>query len=603
MEQLGPYTNLEKIGEGGMGVTYRAWQDSLNRHVAIKMLKEGADQKGLDRFRREGKAIASMDKHGSIVQVHDAHLDEPPYYLVLEFLQGRSLASLLAQNGRLPKEQAVHLIAQVLRGLDHAHSHGIIHRDIKPDNIMVNEAGKATITDFGIAQVNSETRMTAEGMTVGTADYMSPEQARGSPIDERTDLYSAGVVLYEMLTGRTPFAGGGVLTVMNRITNDVPPAPSGFYPDIPPALETVVLRALKKDPRERFQSATEMLRDVEAALREPETSTSPHPYPPKPEPDGPPPPPPPAPKRWLPAVGLVVVLVLIGSVLFAMMHGRSGRIIPPPSFRCDVPGCGLVFTSSEKLAEHKKTHHATPPTIYQCKFCNKSFPTQSELDAHVKKAHPSQPMYKCPQCGAMFASQAELNSHIRSSHQPRPRYECPQCGATFASQADLNSHMRSMHRSQPTYKCPQCGATFTSQADLNSHMRSMHRSQPTYKCPQCGATFNTQSQLDAHMRDAHSPKYTCTKCGATFSTQSELDAHIRDAHSPKYTCTKCGATFGTQSELDAHMRDAHSPAQYKCKYCGKTFSTEKECKKHEKTCEKNPLVGIVIKGLGGLLRK
>ena len=325
MERIGPYEILEELGQGGMGVVYRARQASLNRMIALKVLPSEleSDETAVRRFRQEGETAARL-KHDNIVSVYDAHVDEPPYYIAMEFLEGRSLESILAERGRLEPEEAVQIIAQVCAGLDHAHERGIVHRDIKPANIMVDESGKATITDFGIARATDQTRLTATGAVFGSPDYMSPEQAKGLPIDHRTDLYSVGAVLYEMLTGRSPFAGGSALTVMNRITTEPPPSASGFYPSISLALDAVVLKALDKDPRGRFQTGAEMVRALQGALQEPERVGAP-----PPESEQSPKPPVVSARRPVPllAGGLMAVLVLIGAVLWAM---RRPDIVDPP---------------------------------------------------------------------------------------------------------------------------------------------------------------------------------------------------------------------------------------------------------------------------------
>jgi len=308
MERIGPYEILEELGQGGMGVVYRARQASLNRMIALKVLPSHleSDDTAVRRFRQEGETAARL-KHDNIVTVYDAHVDEPPYYIAMEFLQGRPLDSIIAERGRLEPEEAVAIISQVCAGLDHAHENGIIHRDIKPANIMIDESGKATITDFGIARATDQTRLTATGAVFGSPDYMSPEQAKGLPIDHRTDLYSAGAVLYEMLTGRAPFAGGTALTVMNRITTEPPPSPRGFYRGISPALEAVVLKALEKDPLNRYLSGAEMVRALQAAMREPETSTLPYETVRVADRRRP----------LLLGAGLIAVVVLIGVVVFA----------------------------------------------------------------------------------------------------------------------------------------------------------------------------------------------------------------------------------------------------------------------------------------------
>lgn len=343
MEQVGPYELLEKLGEGAMGEVWRAHQSSLNRMIALKVLPSHreSDEMAVRRFRQEGQTAARL-KHDNIVSVYDAHVDEPPYYIAMEFLEGRSLADRIAEQGRLSPDEAVAIISQVCAGLEHAHEHGVIHRDIKPANVMISETGRATITDFGIARATDQTRMTATGATFGTPDYMSPEQAKGLPVDHRTDLYSVGAMLFEALTGRTPFTGGGPLTVMNRIASDPPPPPRGFYSDISPALEIVVLKALAKDPRDRFQSGTEMARALEIALREPNTAvyaplapeaaggTSPVIPPAVPDAVPTPVPAPARPRTALLGSLIGVVALMIVAVLYFALTGEHEPPPPPP---------------------------------------------------------------------------------------------------------------------------------------------------------------------------------------------------------------------------------------------------------------------------------
>jgi len=519
MDRLGPYTNLEKIGEGGMGVTYRAWQPSLNRHVAIKMLREGADETAIERFRREGTAIAKMEKNPNVVEVYDAHVDEPPYYLVLEYLQGRSLASLIREKDRLPQEEAVHLVIQVLQGLGHAHGYDVFHRDIKPDNIIVNDAGKPTITDFGIAQISGQPGVTATGMSIGTLEYMSPEQLRGLKVDHRTDLYSAGVVLYEVLTGRTPFVGGGPVTVMNRIANDAPPAPHGFYDDIPEALGMVVLKALEKDPRDRFQSGAEMAQALEATLREPETTAKRK----EGEPPPPPPPPSPPPRRRVPplAVALVVVLLLIGGLLYAIV-GKRTDVGPPPPPPVPVP---TAVSPSQNKDKKVPGPIAPPPPVGMTGMVGWSVAAaQKEADklgvrwpSRTASRYDTTPkgcvLSHIPGAGKPFTPGQVLEVVLSLGPRPGPpparKYNCdyPGCRAQFSTSKELATHKKT-HRPTPppppppTYACdyPGCNAEFTSSEQLTVH-KATHRPQPpqqTFTCKVCGEKFTDKGQRDFH---------------------------------------------------------------------------------------------------------
>ena len=267
MNQIGPYQIINELGRGGMAVVYRALQPSVNRIVALKVLPsqvEG-DAQALERFRREAEAAANLT-HEHIVKVWDASVSSPPYYIAMEFLDGGTLAERLA-GGPLSVKQAVEIGSAVCAALDHAHQRGVVHRDIKPANIMFDAAGRPVVTDFGIARATDKTQLTAPGAKFGTPNYMSPEQASGLPTDARTDIYSAGAVLYEMVAGRPPFGGDDPLAVMYRIVNDQPVLPSGLNPGVPRALDAVVLRALEKDPRQRYQTGAEMRGALAAAMR------------------------------------------------------------------------------------------------------------------------------------------------------------------------------------------------------------------------------------------------------------------------------------------------------------------------------------------------
>jgi Tol biopolymer transport system component len=277
-ERIGPYDILCRLGEGGMGVVYRSVQPSVNRVVALKVLPEDleADERAVQRFREEAVTAANL-AHDNIVKVWDASVDAPPYYIAMQFVEGGTLADRLAK-GPLGVEQAIAVIASVCDALDYAHQRGVVHRDIKPANIMFDASGKALVTDFGIARVADWTRMTITGARLGTPDYMSPEQVKGGGVGPRSDLYSAVVVLYEMLTGRPPFTGDP-LTVMHQTANEEPPSPSAFRPDIPQALESVLLRGLAKDPGDRYQTGKDLVNAIQAAARVPERiarATQPH---------------------------------------------------------------------------------------------------------------------------------------------------------------------------------------------------------------------------------------------------------------------------------------------------------------------------------------
>jgi eukaryotic-like serine/threonine-protein kinase len=267
---IGPYEIICELGQGGMGVVYRALQPSLNRVIALKVLpvQLESDPTSVARFRQEAETAARL-RHPNIVTVHEAAVDSPPYYIAMEFLEGRTLADLITSRGRLELSEAIALFKQICSALDHAHNKGIVHRDIKPSNIIVSDQGHAVLTDFGIARASDQTRLTRTGAVFGSPAYMSPEQVKGLRIDKRTDIYSAGALLFEMLTGRTPYDGDDSLAVMYRIVNEEPPSARTICPDIPPAVEAVIDHAMQKDPSSRFASCGEIALALENALRQP----------------------------------------------------------------------------------------------------------------------------------------------------------------------------------------------------------------------------------------------------------------------------------------------------------------------------------------------
>jgi serine/threonine-protein kinase len=255
------YELEQKIGEGGMARVYRGRDLRLNRRIAVKVLHShyASDPGFLQRFHHEAQAAANL-RHSNIVDVYDVGLDGDIHYIVMEYVDGSDLKALLARGGPLPVEQAVAIAEAAANGLSAAHRVGLVHRDIKPQNIIVGPGGQVKITDFGIAKSALSTAMTETGVTFGTADYISPEQARGQPATPRSDLYSLGVTLYEMLTGRLPFSGESSIAVAMQHVGEEPPPPRMFNPRIPPALEALALRAMSKDPDERPASAQEFAR-------------------------------------------------------------------------------------------------------------------------------------------------------------------------------------------------------------------------------------------------------------------------------------------------------------------------------------------------------
>jgi eukaryotic-like serine/threonine-protein kinase len=255
------YELQQKIGEGGMARVYRGRDMRLNRQVAVKVLHShyAADTGFLQRFHHEAQAAANL-RHPNIVDVYDVGQDGDIHYIVMEYVPGSDLKALLMRNGSLPVEQAVPIAEAVASGLEAAHRVGMIHRDVKPQNVIVGDGGQVKITDFGIAKSKLSTAMTETGVTFGTADYISPEQARGQAASPQSDIYSLGITLYEMLTGRLPFTGDSSIAVAMQHVGAEPPPPRMYNPRIPAHLEALVLRALSKDPADRPVSAREFAR-------------------------------------------------------------------------------------------------------------------------------------------------------------------------------------------------------------------------------------------------------------------------------------------------------------------------------------------------------
>jgi serine/threonine-protein kinase len=274
----GRYRIERKLGAGGMADVYLAEDQELGRRVAIKILNDrhAADDSFIERFRREAKNAAGLS-HPNIVSIYDRGEAEGTYYIAMEYLDGRSLKELIVGRGPAPIKIAIDYARQILAAVGFAHKHGIVHRDIKPHNVLVGHEGRLKVTDFGIAR-SGASQMTEVGSIIGTAQYLSPEQARGAPVDQTSDLYSVGVVLYEMLTGQVPFTGDTPLEIAMKHLSEVPVPPSELRPEVPHDLDSVVLRALAKDPHERYRSADEMDADLQRVLEglpvDPETETA-----------------------------------------------------------------------------------------------------------------------------------------------------------------------------------------------------------------------------------------------------------------------------------------------------------------------------------------
>src|SRR5688500_6319443 len=260
----GRYRIMRKLGSGGMANVYLAQDEELGRRVAIKILddRHARDEQFVERFRREAQHAAGLS-HPSIVSIYDRGEAEGTYYIAMEYVEGRTLKELLVARGPSPLGIAIDYTRQILSALRFAHRNGIVHRDIKPHNVIVDGEGRVKVMDFGIARAGAASQMTEAGSIIGTAQYLSPEQARGAPVDQTSDLYSTGIMLYELLTGTVPFTGETPDQIALKHLAQVPEPPSAHRAEIPRDLDYVALRALAKDPSDRYHSAEEMDSDLE----------------------------------------------------------------------------------------------------------------------------------------------------------------------------------------------------------------------------------------------------------------------------------------------------------------------------------------------------
>src|SRR5512142_381293 len=263
----GRYRLQARIGSGGMSTVYRALDETLQRQVAIKLMNRevATDSDQLERFRREARAVAQLS-HPHVVGVIDAGEDEGRPYIVFEYVEGETLKERIRRMGRLPIAEAVAYAVEIARALGAAHARHIVHRDVKPQNVLIDEEGSAKVTDFGIARTLDEECLTADGRVLGTTDYVSPEQALGQPVTGQSDLYSLGVVLYEMLTGEVPFKGESQVAVAMKHVREELPDVQALRPEVSASLAAVVDRATAKDLHERYRSDEELIADLESVL-------------------------------------------------------------------------------------------------------------------------------------------------------------------------------------------------------------------------------------------------------------------------------------------------------------------------------------------------
>jgi serine/threonine-protein kinase len=330
----GRYRVLSRVGSGGMAEVYCAQDLQLGRKVALKILyrRFAEDREFVERFRREASSAAGL-QHQHVVSVYDRGEYDGTYYIAMEYLEGRSLKTIIREEAPLEPDRAVDLAIQILRAARFAHRRGIIHRDLKPHNVIVDDEGRAKVTDFGIARAGASD-MTQTGSIMGTAQYLSPEQAQGIAVSAPSDLYSIGIIVYEMLTGRVPFEGDSAVTIALKQVNERPTPPSVYNAAVTPELEAVVMRALEKEPGRRFQDADEFISALQAAREgiatpamvtaptavEPLTPSEPYGYPPEPLPpreerDGS--------RWWLWLLAVLVAAAGLAAVLLITNHDKQ----------------------------------------------------------------------------------------------------------------------------------------------------------------------------------------------------------------------------------------------------------------------------------------
>ena len=326
---LGKYQIVEEIGRGGMGAVYKAHDPSLDRTVAIKVLAPHLvwEKDFVERFLREARAAGRL-QHPNIIPIHDVGQEGNNYYFVMAYLPGPSLKQRIAQKGKLTPDEALPILRQLADALDYAHSEGLIHRDVKPANVMFDRRGQAVLTDFGIVKAVEESRLTGTGATLGTPHYMAPEQVRGAPVGARSDQYALAIMAFEMLTGQVPFDADTTTAVLFKQINDPPPSIWKICPDLPRATESVMNRTLSKSPDKRYASCNEFVKALEQALAQ--AVTVPRKPVEKPEP--------PTtilakvrkPSQGLLLIGAGIAALVIMALAIVVFSGKPGPATPTP---------------------------------------------------------------------------------------------------------------------------------------------------------------------------------------------------------------------------------------------------------------------------------
>ncbi len=359
----GRYAVKEVIGTGGMSIVYKAEDTQEGRLVALKVLKEEfvREPKSRRRFLNESRAIAMLS-HENIVDVLDVNFEGDVQYIVMEYLEGPTLKEYMVEHGALDVYDALHIVEQILSALKHAHERGVVHRDIKPQNIILVDGNETVkVMDFGIAHVQNYSTITISDKAIGTVHYISPEQAKGRPADERSDIYSTGVILYEMLTGKLPFDADSAVSVALMQVQQKPVPPSQIVPDIPPAVEHIVMKAMRKNVEARYQNAGEMLEDIEKFRENPDVILET--TPPKADPNFVAEDPQPKRKsryvrkrtqnRWLFAVigigGAALLLLVMVLVMLGIGNGLKGDYERVPEYKGKLTS-DLTMEDSQKFA-------------------------------------------------------------------------------------------------------------------------------------------------------------------------------------------------------------------------------------------------------------
>ena len=257
------YTIVEKVGEGGMAIVYKAKCSLLNRYVAVKVLRQEFinDEEFIEKFRREAQAAASLS-HANIVNVYDVGMEDDIYYIVMEYIDGKTLKDIIQEKGKLSLDETLDFSIKVVDALVHAHANKLIHRDIKPHNIMVTSDGRVKVTDFGIARAATSSTITSTNSVMGSAHYFSPEQARGGYTDEKSDIYSVGIMMYEMITGVLPFTGDSPVTIAIKHIQEDAALPTEVDSSVSEEFESVIMKCIEKTQSDRYKSTEELLGDL-----------------------------------------------------------------------------------------------------------------------------------------------------------------------------------------------------------------------------------------------------------------------------------------------------------------------------------------------------